>query len=198
MRAMYPKSPAKCRWGIRRANILPPRGIFVVRSPQIMHGAQILPSSDELGPCAGMPTPQRLANTCHPPYLPALRQCLPLRCSQRLPLCFCTSFRSVASLRQRPGGHPTFPPDALCPFACFFVILMAPAGAEGVLRATSAQLFRYACVRIGIHLVKRKHYLYNGSGIPGGHVPYRTINKEKRLRWQLLHIALSARKRRKW
>ena len=35
-------------------------------------------------------------------------------------------------------------------------------------------------------------------GCSRGHVPYRTINKEKRLRWQLLHIALSARKRRKW
>ena len=55
MRAMYPKSPAKCRWGIRRANILPPRGVFAVRSPQIMHGARILPPSDGLDPCAGMP-----------------------------------------------------------------------------------------------------------------------------------------------
>lgn len=35
-------------------------------------------------------------------------------------------------------------------------------------------------------------------GCSRGYVPYRTINKEKRLRWQLLHIALSARKRRKW
>ena len=35
-------------------------------------------------------------------------------------------------------------------------------------------------------------------GCSRDHVPYRTINKEKRLRWQLLHIALSARKRRKW
>ena len=101
MRAMYPNSPAKCRWGIRRANISPPRGVFAVRSPQIMHGAQILPSSDELGPCAGMTTPA-LANTFHPLYLPALRQCSPPRSSQRLPLCFCASFRSVASLRQRP------------------------------------------------------------------------------------------------
>lgn len=52
---MHPKSPAKRRWGIRRANILPPRGAFAVRSPQIMHGAQILPPSDGLDPCAGMP-----------------------------------------------------------------------------------------------------------------------------------------------
>ena len=57
MRAMYPKSPAKRRWGIHRASILPPRGVFAVRSPQIMHGARILPPSDGLGPCAGVPTP---------------------------------------------------------------------------------------------------------------------------------------------
>ena len=56
MRAMCPKSPAKRRWGIRRASILPPRGAFAVRSPQIMHGARILPPSDGLDPCAGMPT----------------------------------------------------------------------------------------------------------------------------------------------
>ena len=55
MRGMYPKSPAERRWGTHRANILPPRGAFAVRSPQIMHGAQILPSSDGLGPCAGAP-----------------------------------------------------------------------------------------------------------------------------------------------
>lgn len=52
MRAMYPKSPAKRRWGIRRANILPP--------------------SDGLGPCAGVPTPPSA------PPIPATCQCLPL------------------------------------------------------------------------------------------------------------------------
>lgn len=72
MRAMYPKSPAKRRWGIRRANILPPRGVFAARSPQIMHGAQILPPSDGLGPCAGVPTPPSA------PPIPATCQCLPL------------------------------------------------------------------------------------------------------------------------
>ena len=90
MRAMYPERPAKRRWGMHRAGILPPRGAFAVRSPQIMHGAQILPPSDglapaqgllpeqlhrgitfqRLGPCSGVPAPQRPANTCHPPYPP--------------------------------------------------------------------------------------------------------------------------------
>ena len=54
MRGMYPKSPAKRRWGMHRANILPPRGVFAVRSPQIMHGARILPPSDGLGSAQGL------------------------------------------------------------------------------------------------------------------------------------------------
>ena len=54
MRGMHPKSPAKRRWGIHRANILPPRGAFAVRSPQITHGAQILPPSDGLAPAQGL------------------------------------------------------------------------------------------------------------------------------------------------
>ena len=96
MRAMHPKSPAKRRWGIHRANILPPRGAFAVRSPQIMHGARILPPSggpapaqgllpeqphrgiafQRLGPCPGVPAPQRPANARHLP-MPATCQCLP-------------------------------------------------------------------------------------------------------------------------
>ena len=66
------KNPAKRRWRIHRANILPPRGAFAVRSPQIMHGAQILPPSDGLGPCAGVPTPPSASP------IPATCQCLPL------------------------------------------------------------------------------------------------------------------------
>ena len=54
MRGMYPKSPAKRRWGIRRASILPPRGVFAVRSPQIMHGARILPPSGDPAPAQGL------------------------------------------------------------------------------------------------------------------------------------------------
>ena len=99
MRAMYPKRPAKRRWGIHRANILPPRGAFAVRSPQIMHGARILPPSDGLAPAQGLLTeqlhrgivlqrlgpcpgggaypPQRLANTRHLP-MPVTCQYPPL------------------------------------------------------------------------------------------------------------------------
>ena len=99
MRAMHPKSPAKRRWGMHRASILPPRGVFAVRSPQIMHGARILPPSggptpaqgllpeqlhrgivlQRLGPCpgGGAYPPQRLANTCHLP-IPVTCQYPPL------------------------------------------------------------------------------------------------------------------------
>ena len=96
MRAMHPKSPAERRWGIHRANILPPRGAFAVRSPQIMHGARILPPSDglapaqgllpeqphrgiafqRLGPCSGMPTP---APRRYPPPANACRLPCPLQ-----------------------------------------------------------------------------------------------------------------------
>ena len=96
MRAMYPKSPAKRRWGMHRASILPPRGVFAVRSPQIMHGAQILPPSDGLGPCPGVPAPQRLADTRHPP-IPATRQypplAVPIAAGDKPPMSF-------------GGGHP--------------------------------------------------------------------------------------------
>ncbi len=51
---MHPKSPAKRSWGIHRANILPPRGVFAVRSPRIMHGAQILPPSGDPAPAQGL------------------------------------------------------------------------------------------------------------------------------------------------
>ena len=96
MRAMCPKSPAERRWGIHRASILPPRGVFAVRSPQIMHGTRILPSSGGPAPAQGLLPeqlhrgspfnglalaqgclPQRSADARHLP-IPATRQCLPL------------------------------------------------------------------------------------------------------------------------
>ena len=54
MRAMHPKSPAERRWGMHRASILPPRGVFAVLSPRIMHVARILPFSDGLAPAQGL------------------------------------------------------------------------------------------------------------------------------------------------
>lgn len=131
MRGMYPKSPAKRSLGIHRANILPPRGIFAVRSPQIMHGARILPPSggpapaqgllpeqphrgiafQRLGPCSGMPTPAPRqypppANACHLP-MPAAR------CAH------CSQGQAADGLRRRSSGtwpavrpSPEGPPTA--------------------------------------------------------------------------------------
>ena len=96
MRAMHPKSPAKCRWGMHRASILPPRGVFAVRRPQIVHGARILPPSggpapaqgllpeqphrgiafQRLGPCPGVPAP---APRRYPPPANACRLPCPLQ-----------------------------------------------------------------------------------------------------------------------
>ena len=121
MRAMHPKSPAKRRWGMRRANILPPRGVFAVRSPQIMHGARILPPSggpapehgllpgqphrgiafQRLVPCSGVPA--------HPGAPPTPAACR-ARCSQR---------QAADGLRRRSFGawhivwpSPEGPPTA--------------------------------------------------------------------------------------
>ena len=117
MRAMHPKRPAKRRWGMHRASILPPRGAFAVRSPQIMHGAQILPPSDGLDPCAGMParaaaSRDRLSTAWPLPrggvYPPAPRQYPPPAnaCHLPIPAARCTH----CSQRQAPmsfgGGHP--------------------------------------------------------------------------------------------
>ena len=135
MRAMYPKSPAKRRWGIHRANILPPRGVFAVRSPQIMHGARILPPSDglapaqgllpeqphhgiafqRLGPCSGGCLPRRPANTRQsPPPANACRLPMPAACRAR-----CSQRQAADGLRRRSFGawhivwpSPEGPPTA--------------------------------------------------------------------------------------
>ena len=106
MRAMCPKRPAKRRWGMHRANILPPRGVFAVRSPQIMHGARILPPSDGLAPCAGVPTPpQRLANTRHLP-MPATR-CTHYSQRQAADELRWRSFGAWTAVWPSPEGLPT-------------------------------------------------------------------------------------------
>ena len=92
MRAMHPKSPAERRWGMHRANILPPRGAFAVRSPQIMHGARILPPSDGLAPAQGLLPGQlhrgiafQRLGPCPGVPAPAPRRCPPPANACRLP-----------------------------------------------------------------------------------------------------------------
>ena len=121
MRAMYPKSPAKSRWGIHRASILPPRGVFAVRSPQTMHGARILPPSDglapaqgllpeqphretvfqRLGPCAGVPAP---APRRYPPPANACRSPCPLQSGTSSRRASAATIRRMAYSPAKPRG----------------------------------------------------------------------------------------------
>ena len=122
MRAMHPKGPAKRRWGTRRANILPPRGAFAVRSPRIMHGARILPSSggpapaqgllpgqphrgtvlQRLGPCAGVPTPP--APRQHPPPANACRSLHPSQSETSRRRASAATIRRTACSSAKPRG----------------------------------------------------------------------------------------------
>ena len=121
MRAMCSKRPAKRRWGIHRANILPPRGVFAVRSPQIMHGARILPPSDglapaqgllpeqphhriafqRLGPCSGVPTP---APRQYPPPATACRLPCPLQPGTSRRWASAAVIRRMACSSAKPRG----------------------------------------------------------------------------------------------
>ena len=89
---MYPKRPAKRRWEMHRANILPPRGAFAVRSPQIMHGARILPPSGGPAPAQGLLPEQphrgialQRPGPCPGVPAPAPRQYPPPANARRLP-----------------------------------------------------------------------------------------------------------------
>ena len=110
MRAMHPKSPAERRWGMHRANILPPRGVFAVRSPQIMHGAQILPPSDGLDPCAGSPARATASRDRLSTAWPLLRDAHP-SASPIPATCQCPPLAVPIAARGKPpmgfgGGHP--------------------------------------------------------------------------------------------
>ena len=162
--------------------------------------------------------PQHPANTCHLPPANSCHRRTPLqlfvnaRCravASARRCAFSTSFRSVASPRQRPVlWHGEFqsplwrtpPPSRLTRLSpsLDLVSSMAPTVAK-----TGAQIL--FCSIISLCLRKNRHPSGKTQALPiqwvgcsKGYVLYRTINKEKRLRWQLLHIALSARKRRKW
>ena len=91
MRAMCPKGPAKRRWGIHRANILPPRGVFAVRSPPNHARRTNLAALRWSCPYAGAParaaasrdrlsTAWSLPRGAYPsaPPMPVTCQCLPL------------------------------------------------------------------------------------------------------------------------
>ena len=131
MRAMYPKSPAERRWGTHRASILPPRGVFAVRSPRIMHGARISPSSDgpapaqgllpeqlhrgivfqRPGPCAGMASHTGRGSRTLLNGLALAQGCLPPSTSPIPATCQCLPLAVPVAARDKPpmsfgGGHP--------------------------------------------------------------------------------------------
>ena len=93
MRAMCPKRPAKRRWGMHRANILPPRGAFAVRSPPNHARRTNLATLRWPCPCAGAPAratasrdrlstawplPRGVSTPPSASPIPATCQCLPL------------------------------------------------------------------------------------------------------------------------
>ena len=118
---MHPKRPAKRRWGIHRANILPPRGVLAVRSPQIMHGARISPPSggpapaqgllpeqlhrgiafQRLGPCPGVPAP---APRQYPPPANACRLPCPLQPGASRRWASAATIRRMACSSAKPRG----------------------------------------------------------------------------------------------
>ena len=110
MRAMHPKSPAKRRWGTHRAEILPLRGVFAVRSPQIMHGARILPPPGGLPPAQGL-LPEQLH---HGIVSQRPGPCSGGACPSALPIpatCQCLPLAAPIAVRDKPpmgfGGGPS-------------------------------------------------------------------------------------------
>ena len=109
------KSPAERRWGIHRANILPPSdGLAPAQGllpEQPYHGIAF----QRLGPCSGGCLPRRPANTRqYPPPANACRLPMPAACRAR-----CSQRQAADGLRRRSFGawhivwpSPEGPPTA--------------------------------------------------------------------------------------
>lgn len=133
---------------------------------------------------------------CTAPY-PLLAPAAPALCHRRQRLLW----------RQHPRRHrPADSPSCARPKRGLSSLLVAPVfcALGRCDRFVNARRSPFYAI-ISLWLRKNRHPSGKTQALPiqwvgcsRGHVPYRTINKEKRLRWQLLHIALSARKRRKW
>ena len=104
--------------------------------------------------------------------------------------------------RHRPADSPTYArPKGGLPSLLVAPVFCALGRCDRLINARRSPFYTI----ISLWLRKNRHPSGKTQALPiqwvgcsRGHVPYRTIKKEKRLRWQLLHIALSARKRRKW
>ena len=152
--------------------------------------------------------PRRFLGSKHRQHLPrtatALCQHRPVACLPGEQLCH---RRQRLLWRQHPRRHrPADSPTCARPKGGLPSLLAAPVfcalgGCDRLINARRSPFYAI----ISLWLRKNRHPSGKTQALPiqwvgcsRGHVPYRTINKEKRLRWQLLHIALSARKRRKW
>ena len=156
----------------------------------------------------GRQRPRRLLGSKCRQQLPRYRHCsLPTPASSLLPgeqLCHC---RQRHLWRQHPRRHrPADSPSCARPKRGLSSLLVVPVfcALGRCDRFVNARRSLFYAI-ISLWLRKNRHPSGKTQALPiqwvgcsRGHVPYRTINKEKRLRWQLLHIALSARKRRKW
>lgn len=163
------------------------------------HGARMLPSA--VAPNRPSARDPGAAEQCEPPELdrPA-QETQPRR--QRPRRLLGSKYRQQLPRRPRPADSPS----CACPkgglsFLLVASVFCALGRCDRLINARRSPFYAI----ISLWLRKNRHPSGKTQALPiqwvgcsRGHVPYRTINKEKRLRWQLLHIALSARKRRKW
>ena len=191
MRAMYPKSHANRLSGMHSARILPGRGPFRCTGPS-NHAWRANPAIP--------PAPPNSASTAAPVSAPSALS--PSRWFATLP----ASNRQAAFPERGASLAPVVIKVAVAFRLPYLWRLTVPVfcaldSRDRHINARQSPFYAF------ISLWLRKNRLPSGKtqalpiqwvGCSRGHVPYRTINKEKRLRWQLLHIALSARKRRKW
>ena len=152
--------------------------------------------------------PRRLLGSKHRQQLPRHRhRFLPTPASSLSPGEQLCHRRQRLLWRQHPRRHrPADSPSCARPKGGLSSLLVAPVfcalgRCDRLINARRSPFYAI----ISLWLRKNRHPSGKTQALPiqwvgcsRGHVPYRTINKEKRLRWQLLHIALSARKRRKW
>ena len=152
--------------------------------------------------------PRRLLGSKYRQQLPrtatALCQHQPVACFPGEQLCHCRQRHLWRQhpRRHRPADSPSYArPKGGLPFLLAALVFCALGRCDRLINARRSPFYAI----ISLWLRKNRHPSGKTQALPiqwvgcsRGHVPYRTINKEKRLRWQLLHIALSARKRRKW
>lgn len=142
--------------------------LFAALTPRITHGARILPShrrrrtarAPQLSVCAIRASHSAEAwprSRRHPP--PQQRPEPPERGASLAPV----AIKVAVAFRLPYARRLTAP--VFCAFGSCDRHINARQSPP------STHLFRYGCVRIAFHLVKRKHYLYNGSGVPGATCP---------------------------